>query len=465
MASGTALAAAAWRSGGPASTVPWLAAAALVLVAGLGAFLVHPLLGLAVFGVFVVPLFVTEPRYALLLFVALLPFDAVASLGPDSGVTLTRLLGLALFGGWILHVIIRRQRIRLTRSGWRLVAFVVFAGISVSWAVDPGASLRAVLTLVQLLLLAIMGAHVLREPRDVQRVLDVLLLSTAVVALMMLGEATPAGHRVTFMFAGEKQNANYVAATLVFPAVAAVALGPAGGAWGWWRLVAAVPIVVALFLTGSRGGAAALVGGLLLVTALKRGVGVRLAVAAVALAILVPLVAPQATVDRLLTRYSAAEQDRLSGRMDIWRVAAAMVEDRPLQGQAYGGFADAFYHYMLTANVDPHFARLHSRGNRAAHNIYLGTLAELGLIGIVLLLAALLAHARALWRARLVALHRRDEATARLALALIGVFASFLIFGATIDLLGSKATWIYFALMQAVACVALRPLPRARVYA
>src|SRR5262249_45638404 len=149
---------------------------------------------------------------------------------------------------------------------------------------------------------------------------------------------------------------------------------------------------------------------------------------------------------------SAAEQDRLSGRMDIWRVAMAMVEDHPIRGTSLGGFPDAFYQYMLTTPVDPYFARAHSRGNRASHNIYLGTLAELGLIGIGLLVPALLAPGRALWRARRAAIRRHDEARARLVLALLGVFASLVLFGSTIDLLGTKGPWVWLAMMQAVAC-------------
>ena len=424
-----------WRNGGTAAA-PWVAAGALVLAVGIGAFSVHPLLGAAVLGGFAVPLFVVAPQHAFLLFVALLPFDAVSSLQSDGGaggggVTITRLLGLALFAGWIMHLVVERKRVRLTRGARWLVAFVAFATLSVAWAADPGVSLRAVVTLAQLLLLAVMGSNVLREPRDVQRVLDVLLASTALVALLMLGEVNPAGHRLTFTFGGETVNANFVAATLVFPAVAAVALGPAGGVWGWWRFVAVAPIAIALFLTGSRGGAAALVGGLLIVAAVRRRVGVRLAIGAMLLAVVLPAMVPQATMDKLTSRYSAAEEDRLSGRTDIWRVAMAMVEDKPLQGQAYGGFTDAFYQYMLTAKVDPEFGRLHSRGNRAAHNIYLGTLAELGVVGVGLLVAALFAHWRGLWRARLGALRRGDEATARLVLALLGVYASILIFGAT----------------------------------
>jgi hypothetical protein len=48
-----------WRNGGTAAT-PWLAAGALVLAVGLGAFFVHPLLGAAVLGTFAVPLFVSH---------------------------------------------------------------------------------------------------------------------------------------------------------------------------------------------------------------------------------------------------------------------------------------------------------------------------------------------------------------------------------------------------------------------
>ncbi len=73
-----------WRNGGTAAA-PWLAAGALVMAVGLGAFFVHPLLGAAVLGIFAVPLFVVAPQHAFLVFVALLPFDAVSSLSSEGG--------------------------------------------------------------------------------------------------------------------------------------------------------------------------------------------------------------------------------------------------------------------------------------------------------------------------------------------------------------------------------------------
>jgi hypothetical protein len=84
-------------------------------------------------------------------------------------------------------------------------------------------------------------------------------------------------------------------------------------------------------------------------------------------------------------------------------------------------------------------------------------------VGVLLLGAAFVAHARGLWRTRVRALRCGDEATARLALAMIGVFASLLIFGATLDLLATKATWIWFGTIEAVTFLGLRLPAPARV--
>src|SRR5262249_44875807 len=152
-------------------------------------------------------------------------------------------------------------------------------------------------------------------------------------------------------------NSNFVAAILVFPGVAAVGLGSTRTLAGWWRLACVVPIALALFLTGSRGGGIAFAGGLVLIACLRRPVGLRVLVLAAGLAILLPIVVPRGMADKMWSRYSTAEDDRLSGRMDIWRVAIAMAGDRPIEGASFGAFSDTFYQYMLTTDVDPNFAR------------------------------------------------------------------------------------------------------------
>ena len=462
MNGGQAYEVAAWRDGGPAATSAWLGAATVLLAVGLAGFLVHPVLGMGVIALLAAPVFVVAPKYALLPLVALLPFDAVSALEAD-GASMTRLLGIALMGGWVVHVLVEKDRVRVTRPATILGLYVAFATLSVVWAADPLVAVRALATLAQLLLLGILVADVVREPRDVQRTLDAMLVGALVLSVLVLWEMPPGGaKRATFTFGDATIDPNFLAATLALPAVAAIGVGTAGTRWGWWRLAAVLPIALALFLTGSRGGGIALLGGLVVVGALRRRVGLGVVALGVALTVLLPTIVPEAVVTRLLDRYSAAEDDRLSGRMDIWKVALVMAEDKPIQGTGYGGFSDAFYHYMLTAPVDPHFARAHSRGNRASHNIYLGTLAELGVVGLGILVAAFVAHGRALWRARVAALRRHDATTARLALALLGVFTTFALAGSTIDLLATKAPWVWLALMQATACLGMRPAPAGR---
>ena len=453
-----------WQSGG-ASTAPWTAIAGVLLLIGLAAFLVDRRLGIGVCAVLAAPIFVLAPEKGLLIFIAALPFDGVSSLEADRMLSLTRVLGLAVIGGWLLNLLAQQRRVIITRGAWWLIAYVGFAALSIVWATDRDVTRAALLTLGQLLLLCVVATNVLRTPRDVERAIDVLIASATVLALVVLWQMPIGAKRVSFTFGASSVNPNYLAASLVFPAVAAIGRGRSRGPFGWWRLASAVPLVIAIALTGSRGGGFAFLGGIAMIGVLRRRLGLRLVAGGVALAVLLPAAFPQ-TVDRLWNRYSAAEQDRLSGRMDIWRVAFAMVEDHPLQGTAYGGFQDAFYDYMVRTDVDPVFARAHSRGNRNAHNIYIANLAELGIVGFGLLIVALASHVRALWRAWGIALWARDEALAALCVALLGVFASLVLFGTTIDLFGTKEPWIWLAAIEASACIALadvRVLAGARV--
>jgi O-antigen ligase len=91
----------------------------------------------------------------------------------------------------------------------------------------------------------------------------------------------------------------------------------------------------------------------------------------------------------------AANPDRLrsleSNRYDYWRVALDTFVDRPIQGLGSGAFV---VEWLQHRDVDD--------PTREPHSLYLGTLAELGLVGFACLAAFLwgvAAAARRLWRA------------------------------------------------------------------
>jgi hypothetical protein len=79
-----------------------------------------------------------------------------------------------------------------------------------------------------------------------------------------------------------------------------------------------------------------------------------------------------------------------SSRGRYWREAVHVFEDEPLRGVGAGGFATAALRYRSDANVSRH-----------AHGYVVQTLADLGLVGLLAILAAaaawLAAAARALW--------------------------------------------------------------------
>lgn len=433
---------------------PWtpavMAAGALLLVLGAGAFFVNPKFGAAALGLPALPVLVMFPAHAFLVLVAALPFDAVAGLIPGT-LTLTRLLGVGVLAGWAVWVLVNRVRVTLTTPGLLLCAYVAFAALSYFWADNAETSGRQLRTLAQLLILYVMTANLMTHLASLRRTIDVLIGATAVLGLLVLWQ-TPSGtlERSTFTYGDQSFNPNYLAAALVLPAAAAVALGSAGGALGWWRLLALVPIGAAMVASGSRGGVLGFVAGVGLIGLARPRLGIRAGGALLLLAMALPLLLPTSMLDQLVARFSDAGSDRLSGRLDIWKVALAMIGDRPFQGTGFACFRDAFYRYMATAGVDPHWALQNSWGMRVAHNVYLSTLAELGVFGLALLLAAFAAHGWGAWRVWRLAGAWGDARLGALVLALLAMLASFLVFANSIDLMLRKTPWVMLGMIQGV---------------
>jgi O-antigen ligase len=168
-------------------------------------------------------------------------------------------------------------------------------------------------------------------------------------------------------------------------------------------VAATIPLASALALSDSRGSVVALAVGLAVVAALAPGrprllLGVTVATVAAAAIVVVAW---------------GGSRDRLAGgdRPDYWRVAWAQFEENAL----VGGGAGAFHEYWLDHRPDP--AELDTPHVLDAHSLYLETLAELGLVGLALLVATLLIP--------LVAVARRRHD--RLAAAAIPAYVAFLV--------------------------------------
>lgn len=230
-------------------------------------------------------------------------------------------------------------------------------------------------------------------------------------------------------FVSKNHFAGYVgmAALLALGLAVGLASRRGGGRWTTSRrasavvlaLVAALAMGLGVLVSLSRGGAISLAAGVLAFTALRmgheRGGGragrllPSLAVA-VALVTLVLLVLPPEAHERLRS---------LSGtsfRLDTWRDTLPMAASSPWLGHGLGSYADAY----------PRFKRGHGELRvEHAENDYLETLAEAGLLGLALALAALVLLTVCVRAAQPSSLHRGLGAGALAGLVVLLVHSSF----------------------------------------
>jgi hypothetical protein len=150
-----------------------------------------------------------------------------------------------------------------------------------------------------------------------------------------------------------------------------------------WACRAYLPVaVVAVGLTGSRGGMLATTVALLVVplfmTRLSPG---RLVTAILIMAtagILAVAYTPETLIERLSTTRVEVEGGRFGGRGKLWKAGLAVYPENPVFGYGTGGFKSA-----ITPRLGPM--------SQVAHNSYLSVLVEQGAVGFLLYMTMIFA--------------------------------------------------------------------------
>jgi O-antigen ligase len=307
----------------------------------------------------------------------------------------TKLAGLVLALGWLASIAVRPDANKdVLRAHPEiaavLVLFLSWAGISFIWAEDPAHAVEATyrLTLNAALFLIVYTA--VRTPKDVKQVMTAFVIGAC--AAMLWGLATGAGSAPygEARLSGEAENANELASTLV--AALSLALGLAFVArrapvTRIAMLCAAGFAMFGIVLTVSRSGLVALGVAILAAIVFSGRWRPRVAVVGVLVGLVAfsyfAFLAPSAARERV-THFDGG-----TGREDIWRVAWRMVEDNPAKGVGAGNFENTSIHYLLVPGTLRRSDFIVDT-RKTAHNVYLGTLAELGVVGLALLAALIL---------------------------------------------------------------------------
>jgi O-antigen ligase len=319
----------------------------------------------------------------------LLAFAVLASVGVADGGLFPRSWRLGTFAFFTVAAaaLLARERVAVRRLEWAaLAALAAFAGwiaLSAEWGGNRSNGERALLYVA-----AVFAVLVLAERASVPHLLGGTLAGITVASAYGLAIylfTSPPLDR--FEGALLYQPLGYANALGIFVGIGVLlAAGLALAASGWAaRAASLAPLVVlvpSLLLTSSRGAwMAVAVGSASL--ALFRGPAVRRGVVAlvglVALAAAAAVVAVTDDVRHFVTE----------NRLRYWEVAWADFRDHPLLGSGAGTFGD----YWLAHRSTEAFSR-------TAHSLYLQSLAELGPVGLALVLAVVACPLVALARRR-----------------------------------------------------------------
>jgi O-antigen ligase len=394
---------------------------------------IDPRLGIALLlGACAVPLVLIDVVLGLALWAMLMPLANLPGFG--LGATAAGLLAILSWLG-LPH----RERVPLRESvggpvgAGALMLLLAWISLSLGWAENPGTGARDLWQwYVGAIILAVVVTS-LRRLRDARLVLGGFVLGVVLSVLVGLvndglgGPGAGAADTLTSTegrLQGGLGDPNILAAAIVPAIVLAAALAAVARPQVRWALLGCVGVlVVGLTATQSRGGAvgaaAAFAVGLLAVKGRRKHV-LRAGLGAVLVSVLYFSAYPNA-LDRL------ESSDRGNGRVDIWRVAWRITEDRPLTGVGLHNFTVHSPRYVRQpGRLD--FVDLIAERPHAVHNTYLELLTETGVVGLGLFLAVVSASLGAAWKAARQFEHQGDEPSATLArgvaVATVGVLTA-----------------------------------------
>lgn len=334
-----------------------------------------------------------HPAWILALYGALVPFGSSLRVPgiPDQFGTLSTLVGMLATGLVFAHLVLGgRRAVRIPSPVPAFVLLVAWSGSTLAWTVNPSATTESLILLTSLVSFYVVVALLDVSSRDL-RVIEVgIVVGGAVVGFQGVLQIVTAGAVVgTEAFegrltaaggggAGAQADPNITAASLLLPLAVsfgrASAEGPLGRRAAW--AAGATGCLLGIVLTASRGAllALAVVIFTLVVVENRRSVRKAMAASAVAGVVLLVVIAPVGTVERLFSTERGS-----SGRTSIWEVGVRACTRYCWAGSGLGTFPDVHEEGVLS-NASAESKRLRFE----AHDLWLALAVETGFVGLLL---------------------------------------------------------------------------------
>ena len=376
------------------------------------------------------------------LFAFLVPFDNVLLVG-RTGLSIDWALGAAA-GAVLLAYGLVSGRLRMPpRSAIWWGLFVAWGAETLLWALDPAQSLQRLPSAVSIFLFYLVVVSFRMNARELRTVVLFIIAGGVLASAVALRDFTRGVgwfSRAALVISNKQTNPNDFADALLLPFSLALAgfLSVQTMIKRSAMLLAATLIGVCVLLTMSRGslfGLAALLTVYLIRLRVRRQV-------------LIPILLVSAFItvapSFFFQRMQQALTDRGDGRWDVFLVGEQIVKHYPILGLGLDNFRVGYAKFAGFAPVFRGF-------DRDPHDIYLQAWAELGIIGLALLLTAIISQLRELHLAN----RRRHGSPNYLLLAIEAACWALLVHGFAANLLWRKQFWLVW-ILAALATQLLR---------
>ena len=312
--------------------------------------------------------------FFLIVYIICLPLNAmnIGAFGSALKVIAVLPIGIALIGG---------KNLVLKTPARMQLFFTIFAFFSMMWSVSFETSVGRVVSYFLLFALLISGAMFKYTEDDINKIKYALTWSSRLTALVMLIFAEYVGGRFRLMGIIE-EDPNYLCAYLAFGIVYALETLTTKNKAGK-KVLAVAELILYFYLvlvSGSRGGLLAIAGGAASYLLTYRGQKIKYIARKV---ILITLVAVLLIVmidylpENLRVRFTSENvlENGGSGRTKLWAQSFDLFANGNILRQLFG---------FGTATIAWCFSRYGYSEINVAHNMFIETLAELGIVGLVL---------------------------------------------------------------------------------
>ena len=439
---------------------PWLLGCLAVCV-GIGVLAgINPEYGLiGALGVMLAVITIMDLTLGFVLFTIASFLDLTSSTGSFSGI---KVVGLVLFVSWLARIGTRRS----TELGSfaaenpmlavSLVAMLAWATLSFAWAFSPSTALGGAGRYALNMMLLPIGFAAMRERRHVAWVLAAYVVGAALSAVYGFATSSATGFsgRLTGSIGDPNAEATVLAASIPL-LIGVVGMFRPSARTKLVPIVVGIILFAGLFSTVSREGLVALAAvmiGAVVFGGRWRGRAAALLAIGVCVTVgyffvLAPLAARQ--------RVTMADT---SGRSSIWTVAWRVVEAHPVLGVGNDNFILVEGRYV---NQPGAVLATYIIGNpRVVHNAYLEALADLGIPGLLTLLAVLAlslgAGIRAAWMFERLGDREMELVSRCVVLAIIAVLTAALFVSSEYG----KYLWLLLAVCPALLALARRTTPQ-----